>query len=244
MVINSVDIKDYSHFVEETRRLDSFLDCKTYIMHGTLESVYGSFDHSYENTRQDISDFIVNNIENETIESYNDFSNTEDSKKSIFPAFCGAIKLYHSIREKGILDPICINHYKEYTWIHPGATRYFFKEAFSDDISAIVTDYSGDIKVKYPDLELFDLEDCEIDISKTEKVLRVVGFQQQQIDVFNLHSIDLDYFKEFIHNDSLEKLYSHTKFYPNITYKNGLISSKGIDILKKENGKWSAIPVR
>lgn len=228
-------LETYQDFINVNKAIDEYLGTKTYMYRGTLKSICQNFfpdrDHPYA------IDYIVNTLfkdSNTVISNDAGLTGRDLEKINTFDV------LLRSINEHGIKNPLSLNYFKTKKWgTHPGNSRLFFEDYYTDEVLGMVTDYSNTIKEDYPHLDFLELDDCEFDISELHVLFKsTIDGTPNTIRIPS--GVDYIEYKELTEGPYLE-LGDPTKYDPPRVYQ--LKKSKYVTVddnitLEKSNGTW------
>lgn len=165
------DLKTYEDFIYVSDILDEYIGCKTYIIETTLQQLNKEFFK--RNYTTDIED-IINELFRE---SNHVFSNKPGLTHRDLEKINSFDVLYHSIKKNGIKFPLSINYFSTGLWgSHPGNTRLFFEDFYTEKVLAVVGDYKGTVQKDYPNIKFMRPNETSFDISELHVILNNTKF--------------------------------------------------------------------
>ena len=146
---NSIEIEDYEHFVSLTEKFDKDWNTVTYILQEKLTDIA---DLIWKNT-------VHGTLDNEIKYCFGDRKVIWTNKKDINPDRMVKMISFKSMidslkKDRRFVNPICCNYFdtKKFS-IHPGGTRMIFKDVVEEPVTLVITDYSGELKKDYSDIQ-------------------------------------------------------------------------------------------
>jgi len=228
-------LETYQDFIDVNKAIDNYLGTSTYMYRGTLKSICQNFFPN--RNHPEAIDYFISRLfkDNKIIISNQPGLKADDLEKiNTFDV------LLRSIQEHGIKNPLSLNYFKTKKWgTHPGNSRLFLEDYYTNNVLGMVTDYSGTIKKDYPHLDFLELDECEFDISELHILFKsTIDGTPKSIRI----PAGTDYieYKELTDNPD-QRLADPTKYNPPRTYqlkKSKYVTVDDNIILEKNNNIW------